>query len=337
MKILLVGVLDVPWSSNCSMAAALKALGHSVIPFNYRTLGKNFLQGKNIGLLKAVDRFASLFRSASMPLQTEWYYKRNGRAEMNLELLKTVKSEKLDLVIFCKTDTVNYNLILEMNKYASTWYYFMDPMDQAVHINAGAYAKNCNWSSATFSDVANYFTHCGAKAYWFTQGVDTCVFYPKTLPKKYDVVFVGEKTKLREHYSNILVSAGIKVECFGEGWKNSPVYYDQLATLYNQSKIALNFCREGNGFSLRVFQVLGSGCFLLSDYCADLEHFFKKTEHLEWYCNDDELVSLTKHYLQEDALREQIAKAGCSMVHQEHSWLKKMAQIMEIVRTKKTV
>ena len=38
MKILFVGVIDVPSSSNTSMAKELRNLGHHVIDFNYRTI-----------------------------------------------------------------------------------------------------------------------------------------------------------------------------------------------------------------------------------------------------------------------------------------------------------
>ena len=42
MKILFVGVIDVPSSSNTSMAKELRNLGHHVIDFNYRTISKDF-------------------------------------------------------------------------------------------------------------------------------------------------------------------------------------------------------------------------------------------------------------------------------------------------------
>ena len=42
MKILFVGVIDVPSSSNTSMAKELRNLGHHVIDFNYRTISRDF-------------------------------------------------------------------------------------------------------------------------------------------------------------------------------------------------------------------------------------------------------------------------------------------------------
>jgi hypothetical protein len=338
MRILFVGVLDIEWSTNCSMKRVLERMGHEVVPFNYRTVAEGFSSKEVVFFDKWLDKAASFLRSEWSPVKLRWYYHRRGRREMNQQLLQTVKKDRFNLILLCKTDSVDFETVAQITQYAPTWYYFMDPFDQALRINVAAYVRNSTWASATFSDVVEHFKQKGAnRVYWITQGVDTEIFKPQNAKKIYDVVFVGTKTSLRAHYVSTLISAGIKVECFGKGWKNLPVYNDSLVDVYNQSKIALNFCREGKGFSVRVFQIMGSGCFLLSDYCDDLANFFKKTEYLDWYCNGDELVSLTKYYLREDALRERIAQAGCAMVYQEHSWTKKMKQIIEIAQSKKTV
>ena len=48
MKILFIGVLDIPWSSNTSMTKELRNLGHDVIDFNYRTISQNFFQNESL-------------------------------------------------------------------------------------------------------------------------------------------------------------------------------------------------------------------------------------------------------------------------------------------------
>lgn len=169
----------------------------------------------------------------------------------------------------------------------------MDPMDQALRINAKEYAVRSTWSSATFSDVTEYFKKAGAKACWITQGVDTDIFYPKDLPKIYDIVFVGTKSKKRLRYINALKKESISVSCFGEGWENSPVYQEKLADIYRKSRIVLNFCRPGAGFSIRAFQVMGAGAFLLSEYCTDLDNYFVPCKHMDYFKTEGEM--LQKH------------------------------------------
>lgn len=335
MRILFVGVLDVDWSTNCSMQRALERLGHSVVPFSYRTISADFNTRTNFGLLdKLKDKGASFLRSDRIPVNSTWYYRRNGRKEMNTVLLETVKSDNFDLVLLSKTDTVDYNLIPGISRYSPIWYFFMDPIDQAIRINAKKYAANSTWSSATFSDVTGYFKKAGANAYWITQGVDTDIFKPETVNKIHDVVFVGTRTTDRSHYINALRNTGISVTCFGEGWENPSVYQEELVNIYRTSRIVLNFCRPGAGFSIRVFQVMGSGAFLLSEYCPDLAKLFKQGEHLDWFTDQEEILKKVRYYLSNDAVSIGIAINGCDHVHKNHSWEAVMHSIINIAENR---
>lgn len=338
MRVLIVGVLDVPWSTNVSMKHALEKSGHFVEAFNYRTVEAQYKKScfiTNTFVDKWLDKAFSFLRSARLPFNSTLYYRRSGRKKMNQLLLDTVKKNSLDLVLFSKTDTVDYTILPEVNKNAPTWYFFMDPVDQAVRINAGAYASRATWASATFSDVADYFRKAGADAHWITQGVDVSIFCPKNVPKVYDIVFVGTKTSKRSLYISALRNAGISVTCFGEGWENKPVYQDELVDIYQKSRIVLNFCRSGKGFSIRVFQVMGAGTFLLSEHCTDLEQFFKKAEHLDMFASEDEMIRKAKTYLKDDSRRESIARNGCNLVYQEYSWEVIMKKIIELSLKKK--
>jgi len=334
MKILFVGVLDKEWSTNCSMKRALEDSGHTVVPFNYRTISDKYnLSSISYELLDMwLDKLASFLRSEKVPLNFGWYYRRRGRKEMNGLLLDEVRRNGFDLVLLSKTDTVDYRLLTRINRYSPTWFFFMDPMDQARRVNAKAYAVQARWASATFSDVAEHFKKAGANAYWITQGVDTEVFKPKPLPKSYDVVFVGTKTAKRQRYINALEKAGISVTCFGEGWRNAPVYQGELVDIYRRSRIILNFCRAGKGFSIRVFQVMGTGSFLLSEYCSDFEAFFKAGFHLDWFKDEEGLVDKAKHYLANESECQKIATQGSAYVYENCSWKKSMNDICKTAK-----
>jgi hypothetical protein len=336
MKILFVGVLDVDWSTNCSMKRTLEDLGHIVIPFNYRTIANDssFSAICSSTLLdRWADKATSFLRSDFAPLNLPWYYNRKNRRYMNNLLIDQVKKNKFDLVLLSKTDTVNYNLLPAINKYSPTWYYFMDCIDNARHINAKKYAANATWASASYSDVTEHFKKAGARVYWITQGVDPIIFRPKDIPKIYDVVLVGTKNPKRLYYINALRKNGFQVTCFGQGWENPPIYQKELSDLYNKSRIILNFCARGSGFSIRVFQVMGAGGFLLSEFRPDLQSFFKQREHLDWFCNKDELLSKVNYYLAKDSLCEKIARQGCSLVHKNHSWNAIMQKILNIIKS----
>ena len=335
MKILIVGELDIPWSTNVSMKQSLEKLGHAVTPFSYRTVAQNLRNKvKFSNINKLLDKGTSFLRSDRIPYNSGWYFRRSGRRKMNQLLLQTVKEKKYDLVLLCKTDEVDYNILPDINKYAPVWYYFMDPMDVTLQINAKAYAKNSAWASATFSDVANYFKKSGANAYWITQGVDAEIFTTKNVPKVYDIVFIGTKTAKRSQYINALRKDSISVTCFGDGWGNGPIYQEELVDIYRKSRIVLNFCRPGSGFSIRVFQVMGTGAFLLSEYCPDLEEFFERGEHLDWFKTGDEMIVKAGRYLKDNERLKKISENGCKLVHHKYSWEKIMEKILEIFHNK---
>jgi hypothetical protein len=115
MKILFVGVLDVDWSTNCSMKRALEDLGHIVVPFNYRTIANDSSFPaicSSMLLDRWADKATSFLRSDFAPLNLPWYYNRKNRRCMNNLLVDQVKKSKFDLVLLSKTDTVPHGITL---------------------------------------------------------------------------------------------------------------------------------------------------------------------------------------------------------------------------------
>ncbi len=252
---------------------------------------------------------------------------------MNLKLLRKIKNGKFDLVFLAKADTVNYRLIPIFNRYSKTWFYFMDPLKIVIEMNADKYASKSTWSSATFSNISYFFKKKGANSHFITQGIDIEEYndIKKELKKKIDVIFVGTKTKKRELKIEILKDNDINITCFGEGWENPPIYLEELIEKYKSSKIALNFTKGKIGFSLRVFQILGTKTFLLSEYCKDLEKLFEKGKHLDWFKDDKELIEKINYYLNNDEIREKISLEGYKKVKKEYTWDKIMNKIIKIV------
>jgi len=334
-KLLFVGVLDIPWSSNIPMKMEFQKRGYTVTPFNFRTVARNFVSdyNNNSFLYYCLDQFANCARLPFFPsFINKIGYTLNGRKKMNRRLMEVVRRGNFDLVFFAKADIINYSLIPEINRYTNTWYFFMDSPDIALKVNACKYANNVSWSSATWSSVCRKFKKAGANCFFITQGVDKQIFYPKPIKKKYNVTFVGSKTWSRKRFINALAKQGISVDCFGKGFPAGPIYSYDLAQIYRESKIILNLNhRPGGGFSLRVFQAMGTGSMLLSEYCQDLEAIFKRHQHLDWFNDSDECVKLIRHYLDDEQERERISKNGSEYVHTNYSWEKVIDKILCII------
>lgn len=69
------------------------------------------------------------------------------------------------------------------------------------------------------------------------------LYKPLNLPKIYDVTFVGQNYGERKIIIDKLRKAGIKVECWGNGWPNGRVSFEKMVEIFSQSKINLNFTR----------------------------------------------------------------------------------------------
>jgi glycosyltransferase involved in cell wall biosynthesis len=252
---------------------------------------------------------------------------------MNRILLDIVKNNHFDLVFLAKADTINYKILREINNYSKTFYYFVDPIKIAYSINAFKYASLTTWASASTTAMNLLFKRGGAKSYYILEGFNEKLFSSgeNNKHKIIDVIFVGSITSDRKKYVNYLTRSGINVECFGRGWENKPIFFEDLVKKYRNSKIVLNFPREDSGFSDRVFQVMGTGSFLLSKYCSDLKRVFKRKIHLDWFETPEECINLIKFYLENDEIREKIAQEGHNYVLKNYTWEKMVQKINNII------
>ena len=146
-----------------------------------------------------------------------------------------------------------------------------------------------------------------------------------------DVIFVGEISPKRKMYVDFLISNNIKIECFGPGWHNKPIYLKELVDKYRKSKIVLNFTRDLTGFSDRVLQVLGCKTLLITEYCRDLKKLFKKGFHLDWFHTPEELIELIKLYLEKEDLRNNIAEQGYNIATQCFKWDNVVERILKVI------
>ncbi|MBD3234150.1 MAG: tetratricopeptide repeat protein [candidate division Zixibacteria bacterium] len=140
--------------------------------------------------------------------------------------------------------------------------------------------------------------------------------------KKYDIVFVGNtKGKDGRKIISDLQGRYEGLKVWGEGWDSilpaeniGGIYYDnrELPELYASTKISLNDHHEDmrrEGFlNPRVFDILASGGFVISDKMVCIEEIFGDT--VPTYSTPEELKALIEKYLNDDQAREELAAKG---------------------------
>ena len=324
-KILFVGVFEPKHSNNNLQYNAFKEKGFEIKTFDYR---KNIHKNRN-KIKKKINKYLIALQFLPFPLN-RIYYREKAKKKTQNKLLNLVKKEKFDLIFLSKIEELDYKIIEELNKYAPTFYYFMDPPTTSKIIKAKQYAKRCNYASATFTSVVNEFNEIGGNATQILEGVDKGKKFNEK--KTRDVIFVGSIDKKRKNIIEYIKNSGIEIEVFGPDTKNGPIYGDNLYREYAKSKIILNIARKGGGFSLRVLEAMKSGSFLLSEYAQDIEVFFTKGKELDWFGSKEECVKKIKYYLENQKEREHIALKGENKVINKHTWNNQIKQIMEHVK-----
>jgi spore maturation protein CgeB len=349
MKILFVGAFNNDWSANYPRAWGLKNNNHRVIcfdtryrvsksrkessesnPYKKKILRKYVYDGFYEKLVKKIRRkkHISFFNKI---LNINDYYLTNWK--LNRQLFSEVKKNKYNLVFLAKVSNIHYKLIPKLNKYSKTLYLMMDSLYLAERVNALKYASLSTFAWANKGTVNLYFKKNGIDSFLVTEGVNTTIFNPGqgNTKKEIDVVFVGSFTPQRYKYISFLIKNGINVECFGMGWKNNPIFLEDLAEKYRKSKIVLNFNRGDSGFSDRVFLVMASGSLMVSEYSRDLERTFKKEIHLEWFKTSKEMLQIVRYYLKNDNESQKIAQCGNKFVLNNFTWDQKMKEVLKHV------
>ena len=102
-----------------------------------------------------------------------------------------------------------------------------------------------------------------------------------------EVSFVGSWNPTREWYVERLRKAGIIVECFGDGWKNGRVTYEEMKRIFHTSKINLNLSNSipnNMDFYFYLFSSLYRCLFNYSKLKKIIKSFvisFKSTKRIE--------------------------------------------------------
>ena len=104
---------------------------------------------------------------------------------------------------------------------------------------------------------------------------------------------------------------------------------EEMPLVFRDSRINLNITLKSirSGISQRVFDVLGCGGFLLTNYQSEIPELFDRG--LVMFASDEELLSLTDYYLSHEKEREEIAKEGQAVVRAKCSIEARVLEMFE--------
>ncbi|MGB9772135.1 MAG: CgeB family protein [Candidatus Kapaibacteriota bacterium] len=297
-------------------------------------------------------------------------YKRYGRKEMNNKLVGLVKESKPDLVFFFLfNDEFEKEALLYIRDElkVTTFNWFAD--DHWRFFNFSRFwAPLFSFVSTTDSKALKKYHQYGIYNVIKTQwGFNHFVYNLPTgfdfnSPTNFSVTFVGQKHSNRASYVNFLQSKGIDIKCFGRGWKNGRVSFDEMLNIFRTSKINLNFSNSSGSLRLRnlatlfftrridmklrlypfwmfyfnaqalfnrftrrqikgrVFEIPGSGGFLLTQNADNLSDYFLDGKEIAIFENKRDLLEKVKFYLEKEDFRKEVAYNGYLRAIREHTY-----------------
>lgn len=134
-------------------------------------------------------------------------------------------------------------------------------------------------------------------------------------------------------YSNSDVSDLLRIQYCG-----SVDYWSEMPKVFRMSKINLNFTIPNikSGIPLRIWDVLGCGGFLLTNYQAEIPYYFKEGEDLVCFDGLEDLCEKVGYYLEHEEERKRIAWNGYRKVREKHSYIERIHTILDTVADEDT-
>lgn len=107
----------------------------------------------------------------------------------------------------------------------------------------------------------------------------------------------------------------------------------EMPKIFHLSKINLNFTSKPirTGLPLRIWDILGAGGFVLTNFQSEIPEYFEIGRDLETYSDERELLDKIGYYLEHEEERKQIARNGYEKAKSQYSLERRVKQILECV------
>lgn len=219
----------------------------------------------------------------------------------------------------------------------------------ACPINQEVSLKTFDLILTSFPHYVKLFRKLGIKSEYFKIGFEPRVLTKiKRTKKKYDVTFIGSFSPHHQKATQALenVAQKIPIQVWGHGLKylskNSPLkknYHGEawgldMYKVMARSKIVINRhidVAENYANNMRLYESTGIGAMLITDTKRNLNQLFQIGKEIDSYTNEEELTRKLKYYLTNERKRKQIAKAGQKRTLKEHSYQKRMQELVLIL------
>lgn len=112
-------------------------------------------------------------------------------------------------------------------------------------------------------------------------------------------------------------------------------YNNEMPKVFKLSKINLNMTLKTikTGIPLRIFDIMGSGGFLLTNYQQELIDYLEPNKDFVYFEDRNDLMNKIDYYLLHDDERREIAHNGYKKVKENHTIRRRLIEILELIET----
>jgi spore maturation protein CgeB len=287
-----------------------------------------------------------------------WYdkYLPENKEKLQGDVIEFIDHIKPDIVFFIlMRDEFSFETFDYLNNKYITINWFCDD-HWRFDIFTKYYAPHFTYAITTDKFSLDKYKKIGYKnvilSQWASFGLTENIDFDK-VKYKYDISFVGGVSGYRKWIIDQLKKKGIKVECFGYGWENGRVTFEEMTNIFKTSKINLNISNSINydiryvfsslrsikgllkskkrieQVKARNFEIPAFGGFQLTNYVSSLEDYFKIGEEVATYTTLEDLILQIKYYLRDESSRKRIMINGYNRAINNHTYLHRLRKIIE--------
>ncbi|MBU0638088.1 MAG: glycosyltransferase [Planctomycetes bacterium] len=328
----LFGIADF-WST------ALRASGHEARDFllNVAPLQKRWAREHGVRYAKGPWRMR--FRRGVVP----WLYRAADERWM-YDILEAQLREYRPDVLYC----------LAIEAIGSE---FLDRVRDTYRIAVGQHAaplvahdlSSYDLMLSSLPNLVEHFREQGLRSEYFRLAFARPVLVRlQRGPKRYDLVFVGGLAGPHERGAQILerLCKTVNVAVFGYGGNllpetsavraacHPPLWGLEMYQTLRDARLVFNRHIDVAGDyanNMRLYEATGVGTALLTDAKRNLTELFEPEREVLTYRTADECVERAQHYLTHDDEREALAQAGQQRVLREHTWERRMPELIGIL------
>jgi len=310
-----------PSFEEMNFRSALEGMGHEVLPFDFK------------------EREGAV-----------------GRERMNRELVDLAGDARPDLAFFFLYENEIEPDVIRAVKGAgagATMNWFADDHWRFKSFSR-RYAPAFDWAVTTDHAAVAKYGALGHHGAILSQWACNRYAYGRTdEPIEHDVTFVGMPHGNRREIIGRLRSAGYAVECWGRGWPEGRLGHKEMVRVFGTSRVNLNLSNSSTPSNTlrarvgawvrgvehrprpsqikgRIFEVPGSGGFLLSERLPHLDEYFELGSEIAVFDSEEDLVHQAGYWLEHPEQRTEVAEAGYRRVLAEHTYDHRFAEIFAV-------